>query len=96
MIFLLLCLTSLTVTLSKSIHVAANGIISFFFVVVQSLNCLTLCDSVGCNMPGLSVLHYFPEFAQTYVHCVNAIQPSHPLLAPSPAFSLSQHQGLFK
>ena len=26
----------------------------------------------------------------------NAIQPSHPLLSPSPAFNLSQHQGLFK
>ena len=24
------------------------------------------------------------------------IQPSHPLLSPSPAFNLSQHQGLFK
>ena len=26
---------------------------------------------------------------------VDAIQPSHPLLAPSSAFNLSQHQGLF-
>ena len=26
----------------------------------------------------------------------DAIQPSHPLLFPSPAFNLSQHQGLFK
>ena len=25
-----------------------------------------------------------------------SIQPSHPLLSPSPAFNLSQHQGLFK
>ena len=37
-------------------------------------------------------------FAQTHVHWVSdAIQPSHPLLAPSPsAFSRSQHQGLFQ
>ena len=42
------------------------------------------------------VLHYLREFAQTHVHWVdNAIQPSHPLLVPSPAFNLSQHQGLF-
>ena len=35
--------------------------------------------------------------AQTHVHWVgDAIQPSHPVLSPaSPAFNLSQHQGLF-
>ena len=49
-------------------------------------------------MTGFSVLHYLPEFAQTHVHRVSdAIQPSHPLLSPSPpAFNLSQPQGLFK
>ena len=26
----------------------------------------------------------------------DAIQPSHPLSSPSPAFNLSQHQGLFQ
>ena len=38
------------------------------------------------------------EFTQTHVHWVgDAIQPSHPLSSPSPpAFSLSQHQGLFQ
>ena len=37
------------------------------------------------------------QFAQTHVHWVSdAIQPSNPLLSPSPlALSLSQHQGLF-
>ena len=37
------------------------------------------------------------EFAQTHIHWVSdAIQPSHPLLLPSPhAFNLSQHQGVF-
>ena len=36
--------------------------------------------------------------SKTHVHWVSdAIQPSHPLLSPSPpAFSLSQHQGLFQ
>ena len=39
-----------------------------------------------------------PEFSQIHVHQVSdAIQPSHPLLSPSPpAFNLSQHQGLFQ
>ena len=48
--------------------------------------------------PDLPVHHQLPEFTQTHVHLVsNAIQPSFPLLSPSsPAFSLSQHQGLFK
>ena len=47
---------------------------------------------------GSSVLHYLPEFAQTHVHWVSdAIQPSHPLLPPSPpALNISQHQGLFQ
>ena len=50
------------------------------------------------SMPGFPVHHQLPEFTQTYVHWVSdAIQPSHPLSSPSPpAFSLSQHQGLFQ
>ena len=37
------------------------------------------------------------EFTQTHIHRVgDAIQPSHPLLSPSPAFNLSQHHGLFQ
>ena len=34
-VFLLFCLTSLTVTISRSIRVAANGIISLFFMAEQ-------------------------------------------------------------
>ena len=50
------------------------------------------------STPGLPVHHQLPVFTQTQVHWVgDAIQPSHPLSSPShPAFSLSQHQGLFK
>ena len=59
--------------------------------------CSTLCNPMDCCTPGFPVLHYVPEFAQTHVHWVgNAIQPSHLLLSPSPAFNLSQHQGLFQ
>ena len=48
--------------------------------------------------PGFPVHHQLPELAQTHVYGVSdAIQPSHPLLSPSPsAFNLSQHQGLFQ
>ena len=50
------------------------------------------------STPGLPVHHQLPELTQTHMHQIgNAIQPSHPLLSPSPpALNLSQHQGLFK
>ena len=51
---------------------------------------------MDCSMSGLPVHHQLLVFTQTHVHwVVDAIQPSHPLLSPSPTFSLSQHQGLF-
>ena len=58
----------------------------------------TVCNSMDCSMPVFCILQHLPEFAQTHVHWVNgAIQPSHPLSSPSlPAFTLSQHQGLFQ
>ena len=46
-------------------------------------SCPTLCNLVNCSTPAFSVLHYFCEFAQTYVHWVSdAIQPYHPLSFP--------------
>ena len=53
---------------------------------------------MDCSTPGFPVLHHLLELSQTHVHRVSdAIQPSHPLLSPSPpAFNLSQHQGLFQ
>ena len=50
-------------------------------------------------MPCFPVHHHLPELAQTHVHSVSdAIRPSHHPLSspPSPAFNLSQHQGLFQ
>ena len=60
--------------------------------------CLTLCDPMNRSTPGLPVHHQLPEFTQTHVHRVSdVIQPSHPLLSPSPpAPNPSQHQGLFQ
>ena len=55
-----------------------------FSSVTQS--CLTFCDPMDCSTPGLPVHHQLLEFTQTHVHCVgDAIQPSHPLLSPSPS-----------
>ena len=53
---------------------------------------------MDCSMPGFPVHHQLPELAQTHVHQVGgAIQPHHLLSSPSsPAFNLSQRQGLFK
>ena len=54
-----------------------------FSLVAQS--CPTLCNPMNRSMPGLPVHHQLPEFTQTHVHRVgDAIQPSHPLLSPSP------------
>ena len=45
---------------------------------------------MNCSTPGLPVHHQFRESTHTHVHRVGeAIQPSHPLLSPSPpTFSL--------
>ena len=60
--------------------------------------CQTFCDAMDWSMPGFPVYHQLPELAQTHVRQVSdAIQPCHPLSFPyPPAFSLSQHQGLFQ
>ena len=67
-----------------------------FSSVTQS--CPTLCDPMNHSTPGLPVHHQLPEFTQTHVHRIgDAIQPSHPLLSPSPpAPNPSQHQSLFQ
>ena len=67
-----------------------------FSSVAQS--CPTVCDPMNRSTPGLPVHHQLPEFTQTHVHRVSdAIQPSHPLLSPSPpAHNPSQHQSLFQ
>ena len=60
-------------------------------------SCPTLYNPMDSSTPGLPVHHQLPEFTQTHVHWVgDAIQPSYPLSSPSPAFSLSQHQDLFR
>ena len=67
-------------------------------VQFSSVAQLCQCDPMNCSTPGLPVHHQLLVSTQTHVHRVSdAIQPSHPLLSPSPpALNLSQHQGLFK
>ena len=64
--------------------------------VTQS--CPTLCNPMNRSTPDLPVHHQLLDFTQTHAHRVSdAIQPSHPLLPPSPpAPNPSQHQGLFQ
>ena len=65
--------------------------------VVQVLSHVWLFVTMDRSTPGFPALHYLPYFAQTHVHWGGgAIQPSHPLLPPSPSCPQSfQHQGLF-
>ena len=67
-------------------------------ISLSTQSCPALCDPMDCSTPGFPVHHQLPELAQTHVCRVgDAIQPSHPLSSPyPPAFSLSQHQGLFQ
>ena len=70
-----------------------------YFNAVQSLSCVRLFATPWIAVgQGFPICHQLPDFTQTHVHWVSdAIQPSHPLLSPSPpAFNLSQHQGLFQ
>ena len=90
------------------IYFLIGGKLLYNFVLVSAISsvqfssvaqsCPTLCDCMNHSTPGLPVHHQLPDFTQTHVHQVSdAIQPSHPLLSPSPpAPNPSQHQGLFQ
>ena len=78
-------------------HQAPLSMVSVQFSLVTQ-SCLTICDPMNRSMPGLPFHHQLPELIQTNVHQAgDAIQPSHPLLSPSPpAPNPSYHQGLFQ
>ena len=82
---------------------SASGCVYVFqFILVQfssvAQSCPTLCNPMNRSTPGLPVHHHLPEFTQTHTHQVSdVIQPSHPLLSPSPpAPNPSQHRSLFQ
>ena len=64
-----------------------------FFPASVQFSCSVMSDSdpMNCSTRGLPIHHQLLECAQTHVHQVgDAIQPSHPLLSPSPpALNLS-------
>ena len=82
----------------SKLHTVCHTSQNFFqFSSVAQLY-LTLCDPIDYSTPGFPINNQLLQLVQTDVHWVSdAIQPSHPLLSPSPpAFTLSQHQGLFQ
>ena len=74
--------------LNSSVPNAKVTLISslFFFLFCCSVTklCLTLFNPMDCSMPGSSVLHYLPEFAQILIHwvsdAINYLIFCHPLL----------------
>ena len=83
--------------LSSNSYSSCGGMLTWhtsvqFSSVAQS--CPTLCDLMNHSTPGLLIHHQLLEFTQTHVHRVgDAIQPSHPLLSPSPPVpNPSQHK----
>ena len=73
----------LTVSEEYVVNPFYHSLIVPFNSVAQS--CLNLCDPMKCSRPGIPVHHQLPKFTQTHLHRVgDAIQPSHPLSAPSP------------
>ena len=77
-------------------------VMSRVFCAIKSVQfscsrCVTLCDSINCSMPGLTVCHHLPEFTQTHVHWVSdAIQPLHPLSSPSSYLNSFPASGSFQ
>ena len=77
---------------------AAKDIVIYLISSVQSLSCVRLFATPWISACQAYVHDKLLESTQTHVHQVSdAIQPSHPLLPPSPsAPNPSQHQGLFQ
>ena len=72
-----------------SAYLSSSQLLFMFFSHVW------LLATHGLQYNRLSCPSPSPGASQTHVHWVSdTIQPSHPLSAPSPAFSLSQHQGI--
>ena len=97
-------LVKLCIALLRSDHLrpdaflSLRGAVHVTGLVFQSLRCVWLCNPMHRSKLGSSVLHYLPEFAQTYVHWVgDAFWLFHPLPPPSPlAFSLSSIRIFFQ
>ena len=68
-----------------------SSVLSFSHVQLFVIPWATACQD------SLSIPNSQPRVCSNLCEIGDAIQPSHPLLSPSPpAFNLSQHQGLFQ
>ena len=85
----------LMLSLNKINLAKVNVIFSTWIISSVQFSCSAMSDFLR---PHVSQHARLPEFTQTHVHQVSdAIQPSHPLLCPSPpAPNPSQHQCLFQ
>ena len=71
----------------RCLNVCKWGEQPLFSVQISSVSqaCPALCNPMDCSTPGLLIHHQLPKFTHTHVHWVSdAVQPSHPLLAPFP------------
>ena len=81
-------------TAGESTHLSFTEFYLLFFSHSVMSSCLQTHGMQHIRLPCPSL---FPQLTQNHVPWVaDAIQPSHSLLSPSPAFNLSQHQGLFQ
>ena len=79
---------------ANSLNIWQKSLVKSICYCSVANSCPTLFDPMDCSLPGFPILHYLPPGV-----CSNSCplsQLSHPLLSPSPALSLSQHQGLFQ
>ena len=93
-----LCLTLVTLwTIAHQASMSVEFSRQVYWSGLLLFSCSVVCDSLqpqGIQHARLPCPLPLLELAQTHVHWVgDAIQPSHPLLSPSPVFNLSQHQG---
>ena len=90
------CLQSSPASGSFLMIYSLNSALPLQFSSVAQL-CPILSDPMDYSTLDFPVHHQLLELTQINVHWVaDAIQPSHPLLSPSPTFNLSQHQGVFQ
>ena len=59
------------------------GLLLCFCCCSVAKSCPTLWDPMDCSIPGLPILHYFPEFAQTHVHSCHLSRWCHPTISSS-------------
>ena len=84
--------------LSRVPYIIQSVLISYLFytsVASVAQSCPTLCDPMDCSMPDFPVHHHLLEHVQTHVRVGDAIQPSHPLLTPSPPASIFRSIRIF-